>query len=337
MSILRIFNVSDYIYAGAAPRDKKNSYSKMPYYYAGVRELPSGEYSASKLPTGGLSFMLNPIFESFTQDVNKEETLIFCIDSTPTIKSNMYKELLKDEKGYKANRQKPPIEVIIQKEAIKDLLKLVSPNVLQVEGYEADDIISSIVHKYKKHYDKVIIHTRDSDLYCLVDDNVIIDLVGTQGKVVTKENYGDVLRNRENYPLKFNSILLEKLYYSDVSDNIPGVGLEIRKQVESFIPEDNYKFLINFNILRSWVAQATNYNKIVIGVLDLIIPLSVPDEFLEVYDEIIEFDKLAYMGYKIQNKYCKTNHWFDGDKEDVKEVLNYYTDEFYMRGGRFNG
>lgn len=335
MSTLRIFNVSDYIHAGGAPRSK-GSFSKPPTYYAGVRELPDGSWGASRLPTGGIAFSLNPIFERMTSEDYKDETLVFCIDTTPTIKRDMYSALLRDETGYKANRPKKLLDISIQRDAIYDILRLISPNVLICEGYEADDIIASLVWKYKKSYDKIIIHTRDQDLYCLVDDNVSIDLVGDKGKVVTKTTFSSVLSDKYGMPLPYNGVMLEKLFYGDTSDNIPGVGESFSEAIRRAIPKDKYHFLTNINILRTWVGKAVNYNPIVCGILELLLPMKVPDEVLELYDEPIDINILAYLGNRVGNKYCKKNTWNE-PLHNIEEVLKYYTDEYYMRGGRCNG
>lgn len=336
MSTLRIFNVSDYIHAGGAPRSKNTSFSKPPTYFAGVRELPDGSWGASYLPTGGISFALNPIFERITSEDYKDETLVFCIDSHPTIKREMYSQLLRDESGYKANRPKKLVDISIQRDSIYDILRLVSPNVLISEGYEADDIIASLVWKYKKSYERIVIHTRDQDLYSLVDDNVEIDLVGTKGKYVTKSNFSSVLSDKYGNPIPFNGIMLDKLFYGDTSDNIPGIGESFSEAIRRAIPKEKYKFLTNINILRTWVGKAVNYNPIAVGILEILLPLEVPEEDLTLFDEEIDINTLAYLGYKVGNKYCKQNTWNE-PMEKVEEVLKYYTDEYYMRGGRCNG
>lgn len=336
MSVLRIYNVSDYVHAGAAPRSNSSFY-KPPSYYAGVRELPDGSYSASRLPTGGIAFMLNPIFERIASDDYENETLVFCVDDTPTIKRQMYAEFLKDEMGYKATRAKKTLDVSIQRNAIKDVLSLVSHNVLFAEGYEADDIIASLVFTYKKSYDHIYIHTRDTDLYCLVDDNVSIEPVGVQGKTVTKDNFSNVIGDKNNYPLPFNGILMEKLFYGDRSDNIPGIGDYFINKVKSYITKDKYKYLVNLNLFRTWVGNAVNYDPRVMGIVKLLLPLEVPEEYLTLYDEPINLSRLCYLGNKVQNKYCKKNIWNDGEEFlEVKEILDYYTDEYYMKGGRCN-
>jgi 5'-3' exonuclease len=41
-------------------------------------------------------------------------------------------------------------------------------------GYEADDVIASLVYKYKEKEEKIVIIANDHDLYQLLDDNVVL-------------------------------------------------------------------------------------------------------------------------------------------------------------------
>lgn len=336
MSTLRIYNVSDYVYAGAAPKSK-DSFSRVPFFYGGVRELPDGSYAASKMPTGGISFSLNPIFERIVSEDYNDETLVFCIDDEPTVKRNLYYKIFKDETGYKGNRLPKSVDVSIQRDAIGDILSLFSHNVLFCEGLEADDIIASLVWKYKRSYDEIIIHTRDSDLFSLVDDNVSIGLVGTKGKIVTKGNFSSVNKNKNGEPIPFNGILLDKLFYGDKSDNIPSIPYGMKSKIDSFITKDKYQFLTNVRLLRNWVAKAVDNDFTTLGILDLLLPIEVPEEKLEIYDDMLDIRTLYYIGNRIGNKYCKKGAFIDDGNPKVLEVLNYYTDEYYLRGGRFNG
>ena len=332
MSTLRIFNVSDYIHAGAAPR--KSGYS--PAYNGGVGEDCYGNYCARYLPTGGIAMALNPIYEIITSDEDKDDILVFCIDDTPTIKRRMYKELFNDETGYKGTRAAKNLDVTIQREAIKDILSLVSPNVFFMEGYEADDIIATLVWKYSRSFDKVIVHTVDKDLFCLVSDNVEIAPVGSRGNHVTKNNFSSIVTDKRKKPMPYNTILLDKLIHGDPSDNIPGIGTFYEEPIKKYINESKYKYIGNPSIFRTWVGNATNWDDRIVRTIDLIAPLYVEDEYLEISEERININVLVRLGHLVKNKYCKVDY-STGDLPQVKEVLDFYTREYYDRGGRFNG
>lgn len=326
---LRIYNVSDYIHAGGAP--KKDS-SLSPSYYAGIRELPDGSYAASRLPTGGISFMLNQIIERLVNR-DEDEILVFCVDDTPKLKRQIYYEVLNDETGYKGTRGTKTLEISIQRESIRDILSLISPNTLFFEGYEADDIIVALVKKYKSTMDHIYIHTRDKDLYCLVDDNVSIEPVGTRGDTVTKDNFSRIVKGHKGNYLPFNTILLDKLIYGDKSDNIPGIGEYYLNKINQFITPDKYHYLVNLNLFRTWVGVAVGYDPKVMGIVDLLLPIPIDEDHIEIYEEKIDFNKLYYLGKLVGNKYCKRVDISTGDYPEINEILNYYTDDFYMRGG----
>lgn len=333
MSVLRVFNVSDYIHAGAAPRS--GGFSAMPYYYGGVRELPDGSYAASKLPTGGLSFMLNPVFESIVKK-DPSEILVFCVDDVPTIKRNIYKEVLHDAFGYKGNRAKKSVDLSIQRKAAKDLLSTFSSNILFKEGYEADDLIAGVVRHYKNHVDHIYIHTVDKDLYSLIDTNVSVEPVGTRGNSVSKDNFTKYVVDYHKNPMPFNCIYLDKLIYGDKSDNIPGIGSEWYPIIQKVITPDFYPYLTDHVKFKSWVKKATNNHQGVMGIVKLLIPLDVDQESVELSEEPIDFNSLLYAGKATGCKYAKR---LDDvmTMQHVKDVLDYYTDMYYMEGGRFNG
>jgi DNA polymerase-1 len=116
---------------------------------------------------------------------------------------------------YKATRQAPPNELFEQKKDIMHFLDLIGINQISVEGYEADDLIYSIVKDYK---DKdIVIVCPDKDLFQLLNKNVII-FDPFKEQLIDKKTY------EEEHGIKVDRI---NFYYSllgDTSDNIPGVA-----------------------------------------------------------------------------------------------------------------
>lgn len=334
MSVLRIYNVSDYVYAGSFSYEKykkgENNYAKV--FKSGVRELPNGSFGYGELPVGGVSYMLNPIFENIASEYNKNDTMVFCIDSTPTVKRKMYYDILHDENGYKAGRARKKLYTEVQLKMIKEVLELISPNVFIADGYEADDIITTIVKEYKDYYDKIYIHAVDGDFNVLVQGNVCISNVGARGKLITEDNFSKVLTSKNGMPLPFNTSILEKLEYGDKSDNIPPIGSTFCTKIRNFITEDKYKYLTNFNLIRSWVNQATDYNTTVVGIVDLLLPLVIKDKEFIISDESINITNLCYIGYITKNKYCKKLNFIESI-DSIKQLFMYYTDLYYMEGG----
>lgn len=104
--------------------------------------------------------------------------------------------------------------------------------VYREDGIEADDIIYNIAKQGEKDGYKVSVFTNDSDLLCLVNDNITIYFRGkkTLGEhknyvKVTKENFVDVvseLSAMKGYWVPYNSTYLFKLIKGDKTDNLPG-------------------------------------------------------------------------------------------------------------------
>ncbi|HPC34659.1 MAG TPA: 5'-3' exonuclease H3TH domain-containing protein [Candidatus Absconditabacterales bacterium] len=118
---------------------------------------------------------------------------------------------------YKANRVKAPDDFKAQIPIVQELVnKLNIPN-LVIPGYEADDIIASIVKKYSEDSEILCnIFSADKDLKQLLNDNVIFTdpSKGTQYK--TKDFIQEFLFQPEN-------ILDYLALIGDSADNIKGV------------------------------------------------------------------------------------------------------------------
>ncbi|MCD6246005.1 DNA polymerase I, partial [candidate division WOR-3 bacterium] len=76
--------------------------------------------------------------------IYRPKYIAFCFDAKgKTKRAEIYPE-------YKATRQKIPDELLSQIPAIKKLVSLMGFNFIEMEGYEADDIISSIARQNDK-------------------------------------------------------------------------------------------------------------------------------------------------------------------------------------------
>lgn len=119
---------------------------------------------------------------------------------------------------YKANRKPMPEDLIYQIEVIKDLLKKIGFPVILVDGYEADDIIGTLVHKFRKLY-KMILITGDKDCFQLLDENVIM-LRGKKGVSEFVEITPETVR--KEWGVGIQQVIDFLALTGDESDNIPG-------------------------------------------------------------------------------------------------------------------
>ena len=76
--------------------------------------------------------------------------------------------------AYKAQRQETPEDIKLSIPIIKDILKAYNIPILQVDGFEADDVIGTIAHKADLEGMKTYMVTPDKDYAQLVTDNVFM-------------------------------------------------------------------------------------------------------------------------------------------------------------------
>lgn len=138
---------------------------------------------------------------------------------------------------YKAGRKKMPDELAEQLQPLKDLLDKFNINRLELEGYEADDIIGTISKLGEENDFKVYIVTGDKDAIQLASHKTTT-LITKKGVADVEEyDYDSVLERYEMTPTQFIDL---KGLMGDKSDNIPGVpgvgektGIKLLKQYSS--------------------------------------------------------------------------------------------------------
>lgn len=127
----------------------------------------------------------------------------------PTFRHLEYKE-------YKATRVPQPQEFYDQIPIAKDLVKTLGGSVLEKEGFEADDLIGTLVSK--SPVDNLIV-TGDLDTMQLVDDKTRVYFL-RQG--ISEIKIYDREAVEERYGLSPEQLIDFKALRGDPSDNIPG-------------------------------------------------------------------------------------------------------------------
>ena len=120
---------------------------------------------------------------------------------------------------YKANRPATPEDIIESMPYIKRLLDAMCVPVLEVEGYEADDVIGTLAYKAS---------ARGYDVYMVTPDKDYGQLVGENRRIYKQKGDGieivdtEAIRNKYGIddPVLVRDILA---LWGDASDNIPGV------------------------------------------------------------------------------------------------------------------
>ncbi len=122
--------------------------------------------------------------------------------------------------SYKAQREATPEDIKTAIPVIKKILEAYRIPILEVEGYEADDVIGTIAKQVDKSNFDVYMMTPDKDYAQLVDDHIFIYKPKYGSNDFEILDYEKVL---EKYNLKNPQQMIDLLgLMGDASDNIPG-------------------------------------------------------------------------------------------------------------------
>lgn len=121
--------------------------------------------------------------------------------------------------GYKANRPAPPEQLIPQFDMAKEVVEMMGWKSFGEVGMEADDMIGSIVNKWKNEA-KITVISGDKDLLQLLNENTTI--------AFTKKGYSEYdvyteQRFKEEYLIEPIQFVHVKAFMGDTSDGYPGV------------------------------------------------------------------------------------------------------------------
>lgn len=160
-------------------------------------------------PTGLLTGFVNFI-ASLHKD-HSSDYLIFALDAKgPSFRAEI-------DPNYKANRSPAPEELIKQLPIAIDWIDKMGYKSLSQSGYEADDMIASVVKAARQHGFLVRVVSHDKDLYQLIDDDRVV-LVDAISKKVMNERHCD-----EKYGVHPRQFIDYQSLIGDTADNVPGV------------------------------------------------------------------------------------------------------------------
>ncbi|MCH2548698.1 MAG: DNA polymerase I [Alphaproteobacteria bacterium] len=117
---------------------------------------------------------------------------------------------------YKANREAPPEELVPQFELIREATRAFNLPAIQMEGYEADDLIATYTNDAIKQGLDVVVVSSDKDLMQLVKQGVTMFDPMKEREI----NEPDVLEKFGVIPSKVVDV---QSLAGDSSDNVPGV------------------------------------------------------------------------------------------------------------------
>ena len=132
----------------------------------------------------------------------------------PTFRHDRYAE-------YKATRTRMPDDMRDQIPKVREVVRVLGIPIYQQEGFEADDVIATLVGQAEAAGFETVILTGDLDMLQLVSDNTRL-MVSLRGGVANTVSY-DLAKVDERWGLVPGQMLDYKALKGDPTDNIPGI------------------------------------------------------------------------------------------------------------------
>jgi DNA polymerase I len=174
-------------------------------YFAPFRELSTPGGEPTKATFVFTQWLINLI------EKRKPNYLAMTIDSgeAPVFRNTILPE-------YKANRQSPPDDFSPQEKRIIQIVKDAGIPVFELPGFEADDLIATLVRRLKDAGFDVVIVSKDKDLRQLIDDH-------TRLYDVQADVFLDRTAMQEKFGYTPEQAIDIQTLMGDTVDNIPGI------------------------------------------------------------------------------------------------------------------
>ncbi len=240
--------------------------------------------------------------------------------------------------AYKAHRDPTPEDFIPQIDVIYEVLNALNVPALQINGFEADDVIGTLV----REAEAVDIHSRivtgDGDLLQLITENTDVFLVRpyAPSKLYDRDAFF------EKYELEPPQLVDLKALQGDTSDNIPGVAGVGAKTATKLLQEYHSLPAIYANlgnIKASWRKklekdreQAWISYQLAAIQTDLPLPLHLPDcvtNDFNTQDALPLFESLGF------NSLIERLHEYDAQTDETAAPVGVFT-EIDVEAGEFD-
>ena len=188
------------------------------YIFRAFHALPPLTRKSDKLPVGavaGFCNMLVRLMDDMAAEESPTHLAVIFDASGKTFRNDIYP-------AYKANRDAPPEDLIPQFPLVREAVKAFGIPSIELQGYEADDLIAAYTHAATQSGARVSIVSSDKDLMQLVTDRVnMIDTMKDR-----KIGPAEVLEKFEVGPERVIDV---QSLAGDSVDNVPGVpGIGIK-------------------------------------------------------------------------------------------------------------
>ena len=185
-----------------------NSIVNRAFYGVRMLNAPDG------MPTNGVYGFLSILRKLL--DEEKPEAVCVAFDlKAPTFRHLRYE-------GYKAQRKGMPEELAVQMPILKQVLDAMGILRLELEGFEADDLLGTVAAKCENNGWECRIVTGDKDSFQLISETThVCHVKSRMGQTTTTEYTPELFF--EEYGFEPKCIIDLKALMGDASDNIPAV------------------------------------------------------------------------------------------------------------------
>ena len=171
--------------------------------------------ASTGIHTNAVYGFLNILFKCIEEEQADNVAVAFDLERHKLKRTQLFPE-------YKGTRKPMPAELLEQVPLMRRLVKAMNIPVLELEGYEADDLIGTAAARSRDAGCEVTIVSGDRDLLQLCDDNIKVAIPKTSKGRTEVFNYypENVLEEYRVTPKEFIDL---KALMGDTSDNIPGL------------------------------------------------------------------------------------------------------------------
>ena len=193
-------------------------------YYAFIK---NPRINSKGMDTSAIMGFMNSLMDVIKRE--KPDHLAVAFDKGGSdIRNEMFPE-------YKANRDATPEAIKIAVPYIQELLKAMHIPIIEVAGYEADDLIGTIAKQAEKENYQVFMVTPDKDFAQLVSENIFMYKPARMGNGIEIWGVPEVLEKFEiSNPLQVIDFLG---MMGDSADNIPGLPGVGEKTAKKFLAQ----------------------------------------------------------------------------------------------------
>ena len=284
------------------------------FFFRAFYALPQHLKNKDGFPTGLLTGFTN--FISSLEKNHDSDYIIFAIDS----KGDTFRNEI--DPNYKAHRKAPPEELTMQLPIAIEWIDKMGYKTLGQSGFEADDMIASVVKQAKKKGYNVRVVSHDKDLYQLIDDGKVVVVDAVKNKVMDEEACIEKYGVSPKQFIDYQSIL------GDSADNVPGVKGIGKVGAEKLLKEygsldniyENLATIKGANQKKLIASKDDAYmSKQLVTLRDDVFDefdfeeykMDVKNPFLNIYDELVKYEQNAII------RYLKAKNLV-GEKEEAK-------------------